>query len=209
LLLNPDVRLHPGAGRELRAALGGPSIGIAAPRTLDGGGNLSPVLRHEPSVSRALAEALFGARRAGARGWGEAVLDPRAYERPMVADWASGATLMISRECLTACGPWDESFFLYSEDTEYALRARDHGFRVALAPGATATHLGGESRTDPSLWSLLVTNKVLPYARRRGRARGLVFRCASLLRELRFALTGNRPSRAAARALLGGSGPHR
>jgi GT2 family glycosyltransferase len=163
------------------------------------------VLRHEPSVSRALAEALFGARRAGARGWGEAVLDPTAYARPTVADWASGATLMISRECLDACGTWDESFFLYSEDTEYALRARDRGFRVALAPAATATHLGGESRTDPRLWSLLVTNKVRLYARRRGRARGFAFRWASLLRELRFALTGNRPSRAAARALLEGS----
>ena len=205
LLLNPDVRLHPGAGRALRAAVATPGVGIAAPRTLEADGKLTPALRHEPSASRALAEALFGSRRAGVRGWGESVLDPAAYERATVADWASGAALMISRECVDACGAWDESFFLYSEDTEYALRARDRGFWVALAPAATVTHLGGESRTDPRLWSLLVANKARLYARRHGRLRGLAFRGAALLRELRFALTGNRPSRAAARALVGGS----
>ena len=208
LLLNPDVRLEAGAGRNLQRRLGS-NVGIAAPRALGADGALLPTLRHEPTPARSLAEALFGARRAGARGWGESILDPAAYERPTVADWASGAALMISRECLDACGPLDESFFLYSEDTEYALRARDRGFLTALAPEAAVTHLGGASRTDPRLWSMLVANKQRLYARRHGRLRGLGFRAASLLRELRFAATGNRPSRAAARALLSGPGGER
>jgi GT2 family glycosyltransferase len=151
-----------------------------------------------------LAEALLGARRAGRLGLGEAVLDPGAYARPTVGDWVSGAALMVSRDCLDACGPWDESFFLYSEDTEFSLRAAERGFASELVPDATATHLGGESRTDERLWSLLVLNKVALYRRRRGAVRGLAFRAASLLRELRYALTGNAPSRAAARALLEG-----
>jgi GT2 family glycosyltransferase len=111
---------------------------------------------------------------------------------------------MLSRECLDACGPWDESFFLYAEDTEYSLRAAERGFITGLVPDASAIHLGGESRTDERLWSLLVLNKVALYRRRRGAVRGLAFRAASLLRELRFALTGNAPSRAAAGALLRG-----
>jgi GT2 family glycosyltransferase len=131
------------------------------------------------------------------------VLDPAAYERLAVADWISGAVLLISRDCLTACGPLDESFFLYGEDTEYALRARERGYLACLEPAAGATHLGGESRTDPDLWTRLVLNKLELYRRRHGAMRAAGFRLALLLRELRFAASGNRPSRAAARALMG------
>ena len=35
LLLNPDVRLHPGAGRALRDAVATQGVGISAPRTLE------------------------------------------------------------------------------------------------------------------------------------------------------------------------------
>lgn len=218
LVLNPDVRLAAGTGAELQARLrariggagdGARPIGIVAPRLVDAEGALLPSLRFEPTARRALAEAALGVRGAGARGWGETVLDRSAYRRPTVSDWVSGAVMMISRECLVACGPWDESFFLYSEDAEFALRARDLGFATALVEGTQAIHLGGNSRTDPALWSLLVRNKVVLYRRRHGRLRAIAFRTASLLRELRFALSGNRPSRAAARALLGSRGRSR
>jgi N-acetylglucosaminyl-diphospho-decaprenol L-rhamnosyltransferase len=216
LILNPDVRLGPDAARKLQARLrlpastgttdgtAGQPVGIVAPRVVDGAGSLQPTLRFEPSVGRALAETVLGASRAGRRGWGEAILDPALYDRPTVAAWASGAALMISRECLDACGEWDQSFFLYAEETEYALRARDRGLLTVLEPEADATHLGGESRTDARLWSLLVTNKVALYGRRHGRLGAIAFRAASVLRELRYAATGNRPSLGAARALLSG-----
>lgn len=202
LVLNPDVRLHPGAGRQLQRALRAPATGIAAPRIEDGSGKPVAVLRHEPSASRALAETVLGVRLAGRIGWGEAILDRRSYSRSTVADWASAAALMISRECLAECGPWDESFFLYSEDTDYALRARERGFATRLAPDARATHLGGDSRRDPELWTLLTLNKVTLHRRRHGAWRGRSFRAASVVREFRFAITGNRASWRAMRSLL-------
>ncbi|MCZ7627704.1 MAG: glycosyltransferase [Microthrixaceae bacterium] len=70
----------------------------------------------------------------------------RDYARERDADWATGAAMLISAECLAAVGPWDESFFLYSEETDYCLRARDRGFKLRYSPKATATHIGG-SRT--------------------------------------------------------------
>ena len=208
LVLNPDARLRPGAVARMRSELApGPQpdatrTGIVAPRLLDADGRLAPSLRHQPSIGRALAETLLGVRVAGRLGWAETILDPAAYAAPTVADWASGAALMISREAVDVCGSWDESFFLYSEDTEYALRARDRGFATRLAPAATVVHLGGESRADPRLWALLAINKVALYRRRHGALRGGLFHAAATLRELRFAAAGNRPSRAAARALL-------
>jgi len=203
LMLNPDVRLGPGAATRMLAELrAGEGIGIVGPRTLGTGGELQPTLRFEPSIRRALAEAAIGVRLAGRLGWAETVLAPQAYRRSTVADWISGAALLISRRCLAACGELDESFFLYSEDTEYALRAADRGFASRLAPTALVTHLGGESRTDPALWTRLVLNKLTLYRRRHGPLRAGGFWLAAVLRELRFAVTGNRASFAAARALL-------
>jgi GT2 family glycosyltransferase len=204
LILNPDTRLPRGAAATLREAAR-PGVGIVAPRLVDARGALRPSLRHEPSIGRALAETLLGVRLAGRLGWGETVLDPRAYERATVADWASGAALLVTAEARATCGPWDESFFLYSEDSEFALRARDRGLATRLEPSVEVTHLGGESRTDPGLWALLAVNKVELYRRRHGAAAAAAFRAVAALRELRFAAAGNRASRRAARALVTGA----
>jgi len=217
LILNPDTRLSAGAAagleRHLADAAGAPGgrrrAGIVAPRLIDGDGKLSPSLRHEPSIGRAVAETLLGVRLAGRIGWAETILDPAAYEAPTIADWAAAAAVLISRDVLAACGPWDESFFLYSEDAEYALRARDNGFSTRLAPEVEVTHLGGDSRSDPRLWALLAVNKLALYRKRHGVVRGALFRAITILRELRFAAAGNRPSRRAARALLSRSDPRR
>ncbi|WP_084703667.1 glycosyltransferase family 2 protein [Phaeacidiphilus oryzae] len=204
LVCNPDIRMAPGCGAALVGALG-PGVGITAPLLREADGRtLVHSLRREPSLGRALGEALIGNRRAGRfPRWGELVTDPAAYTRRGRADWATGALLAISRDCLDACGRWDESFFLYSEETEYCLRARDAGYATVFEPAASARHLGGESRTSPRLWTLLTLNRVLLYGRRHGPAATTAFRGAVLLRELSRALLGRAPSRAAATALLG------
>ena len=148
LILNPDIRLEPDCGRRLMELLQQEAgTGIAVPRILEHDGSLAYSLRREPSVGRALGEAVLG-RRAGKLPWfGEVILDEAAYQAPLTVDWATGAIMMLSAECVAACGLWDESFFLYSEETEYALRARDQGFATRFTPEAAAVHLGGERRS--------------------------------------------------------------
>ena len=62
LVLNPDVRLHPGCVAHLLHAVD-LGAGIVVPKLLDDDGVLSPSLRREPSLTRAWAEALIGGRR--------------------------------------------------------------------------------------------------------------------------------------------------
>jgi GT2 family glycosyltransferase len=146
---------------------------------------------------------MLGNRRAGRfRHLSELVTDPAAYTAATRADWATGALMALSAQCLRACGPWDESFFLYSEETEYCLRARDAGFVTRLEPAASAVHLGGDSRVSPFLWTLLVLNRVRLHRRRKGAVSAAAFWAAVLLRESSRAALGRAPSRAAVAALL-------
>jgi GT2 family glycosyltransferase/glycosyltransferase involved in cell wall biosynthesis len=209
LVLNPDVRLAPGAVARLLRALEIPGTGIAVPRLTDGAGRRHDSLRREPTLGRALGEALLGGRRAGRfHALSEVVTADDAYAGTGVADWATGAVMMISRPCLDAVGPWDESFFLYSEETDFALRARDLGFVLRYVPEAGAVHLEGDLMTSPSLWSILTINRVQLYRRRHGRPASAAFLGAVALGEALRSIAGPPRHRAALRALLRpGTGP--
>lgn len=203
LICNPDVRMRQGCAKHLVDGLG-TGTGITVPLLYEEGGDIPHhSLRREPTVLRAFGEALIGNTRAGRfPGLSELVTDPDAYRRPTRADWATGALMAVSEECRAACGRWDESFFLYSEETEYCLRARDRGYATRLEPAAEAVHLGGDSQVSPRLWTLLTLNRVRLYRRRHGALATAAFRAAVLLRETSRAALGRPAARAAAAALL-------
>ncbi|GLW08786.1 glycosyl transferase family 2 [Microtetraspora sp. NBRC 13810] len=203
LVCNPDCRVRPGALALLGEALRRPGRGIAVPRLVNEDGSLQASLRRMPTVRRALVEAVIGGNLAGRIGTlGEMVTDPRAYERPGEAAWATGAAMLVAVPALRELGPWDESFFLYSEETEYALRARDRGWTLWYEPGAVFEHLGGDSGTNPALASLLIVNKVRLFRRRRGSPAGAAYYLAVVLGEGLRALAGRRTSRASVVALV-------
>jgi N-acetylglucosaminyl-diphospho-decaprenol L-rhamnosyltransferase len=205
LILNPDVRLRPGSVAKLVARLGGDGAeraGIAVPRILDEDGGVAFSLRREPTVRRAFGEALLGQRAGRFAALGETVVDRDAYFRDGTVEWATGAVMLMSRACLEASGPWEERFFLYSEETEFALRARDRGFLTSLVADAEVVHIGGESRVSPALWSLLTVNRVRLYGMRHSRPATALFWSAVFLREASRAALGHPRSRRALAALL-------
>ena len=205
LVLNPDIRITAGAIEALHRALGVAGTGIVVPRIVDDDGTLQHSLRRRPSLLRATGEAVLGGTRAGRfSALGEMMVDTDAYDHPGVVDWATGAAMLISRACLDAVGRWDESFFLYSEETDFALRAAAAGFAMRYTPDATVVHLGGEAMTSPSLYRLLTLNRLELYRRNHTRVASACYRAALTVNEgLRapFAAT----HRAALRALVGGS----
>jgi GT2 family glycosyltransferase len=203
LILNPDVRLTPGCVPRLLEALDVPGTGIAVPHLVDGDGTLIYTQRREPSVLRTLGDAFLGAGRAGRfRPLGEIVTTGSAYEAETFTDWAEGSTQLISAECFARIAPWDERYFLYSEETDFALRARDAGLRTRYVPDAHAVHLEGDSRVSPGLWALLTLNRVRLFRRRHGAVHTAAYWAALLLRESSRAALGKKPSRAATRDLL-------
>jgi GT2 family glycosyltransferase len=202
LVLNPDVRLAPKAVATMLEALAEPGVGIAVPRIIGPDGRTQLSLRRDPTVLRAWGEALLGGHRAGRfAALGEMVCDPASYERACAPDWATGAVMLISPACEAEVGPWDESFFLYSEETDYAIRARAAGFEIRYVPDASAVHLGGESNSSPALWSLLVSNRIRLYRKYHGRWAVAAFSAGVAVNEALRAVAGRPTSRAGLRAL--------
>lgn len=199
LVINADVVAQPGAIEQLAAVLDDHGeVGIAVPALWDTDGSLQPSLRRTPTWWRTLVEAVVGGSRAGRLGESYRP-DPLGHEQD--ADWATGAAMLIRREVLDEVGPWDPTFFLYSEETEFCLRVRAAGYRVVCDPRAVMVHAGGDMARNPQLWALRAVNRVR-LQRRRGRLSAAAFRVASVLFELRRTLTGDAVSPAAVRALL-------
>jgi hypothetical protein len=58
-------------------------------------------------------------------------------------DWfdsLNGTSMLVSRAALEDAGLLDEGFFLYWEDTEFCLRLRKKGWRLAAAPDSCVLH---------------------------------------------------------------------
>ncbi|PRX61398.1 GT2 family glycosyltransferase [Nonomuraea fuscirosea] len=202
-VLNPDCRLRSGAIAPLLDCLEQPGRGIVVPYMVNPDGTLQPSLRRMPTVGRAVAEAVVGGALAGRMGTaGELVTDPRDYARPGAFAWATGAALMLAPRMIREVGAWDESFLLYSEETDYCLRAADLGWATWYEPASVVEHIGGASGIDPVLASLLVVNKVRLFRRRHGPVRGTAYYVAVLAGEAVRALAGRRTSRASVVALL-------
>lgn len=74
-------------------------------------------------------------------------------------DWLAGASMLIRREVLERIGLFDETFFLYFEETDLCRRARLAGFETWYVPESRVTHIGSVStgmkdraRPVPSFW---------------------------------------------------------
>ncbi|MCC2029635.1 glycosyltransferase family 2 protein [Microbacterium sp. YMB-B2] len=187
-ILNPDLTVEPGAlERLLQAIDADPAVGIAVPqlRGLDHDGRFDS-LRREPSVTRALGDSIFGNRWRERPSWlAETLRADRDYGRSHDVAWAGGAALLISAGCDRRVGEWDSAtYFLYSEETDYARRARDAGYSVRYVPEAIARHEGSGSGQPAPLVALISVNRIRYFERLHGPTRTALFRGAVAVQHL-------------------------
>jgi GT2 family glycosyltransferase len=148
LLLNPDTLLTPGVIDEMARFMDQhPEAGIVSPKLVMQDGRIDPACHRGFPTPWASAtyfmglERLFPRRRLfnGYHRW-DLPLD-QAHE----VDAVSGAFLFARRRLLRAMGGLDERFFMYGEDIDACLRAREHGYKVYYTPAATVVHIKGTS----------------------------------------------------------------
>lgn len=196
-LLNPDTITQPGATRVLYdALLSEPDVGMVGARLSYGDGSFQhsafgfPGLRQLwaelfPTPGR-LIEATFNGRY------------PRVlYDggEPFRVDFVLGATMMLRREVIEQTGMFDEQFFMYCEEIDWAWRMRRAGWAVACVPAARVVHLGGQStgqarpRSLVNLWTsrLRLFDKYYPRWKRWLARRMVALGMARKIRSLRAA----------------------
>ncbi|HHH39811.1 MAG TPA: glycosyltransferase family 2 protein [Sedimenticola sp.] len=148
LVLNPDVFLAPDALVQVLTFLrDNPDIGVVVPRACDGQGGHLYLCKRYPGVFTLLL-----------RGFAPPRLQRRfrhllaAYEMRDL-DWnrvrtdlelVSGCCLLLRGSVWERIGGFDPGYFLYFEDFDLALRARQVT-RLAYLPRFTITHLGGHA----------------------------------------------------------------
>jgi N-acetylglucosaminyl-diphospho-decaprenol L-rhamnosyltransferase len=143
-LLNPDAYVYPGAVCELvRFMDRRPDVGLAGSQQEQPDGSINRSAFRFPSVR---SELIQGSRLGLIRllfAASEIAPVPAGHAGP--ADWLSGASLMIRRQVLEKTGLFDDTFFLYYEETDLCLRARRLGYRCWYVPTSRVVHLEGQS----------------------------------------------------------------
>lgn len=144
LLLNSDASLRPGFFEALlTAAQAHPGAGLFAPRLEweDGRVQVSCFRFASPT-----SELIRGAASAPVtRLLRKRVTSLGLEPDPKEIEWASFACILLRGEMVRSLGPMDEGYFLYFEDSEYALRAVRAGWGIRYVPDARAVHYRGGS----------------------------------------------------------------
>ena len=147
LLLNADAWAREGAVERLvRFADERPRAALVAPRLLNLDGSLQRSVRGFPTLWRLATEYLFlrklAPRTALLNGF---YAGGFAHDEPRPIEWAMGAVLLVRRAAVEEVGPADESFFLFSEETDWCYRFAAAGWEVWFDPEAEFEHVGAAS----------------------------------------------------------------
>jgi N-acetylglucosaminyl-diphospho-decaprenol L-rhamnosyltransferase len=121
-----------------------PRAAVVGPRLLNQDGSLQRSVRGFPTLWRLATEYLFLRKLApGSRALNAFYAGGFGHDEPRECDWVMGSCLLIRRTAVEDVGPLDESFFLFSEETDWCYRARQAGWQFWFFPGAECVHVGG------------------------------------------------------------------
>jgi GT2 family glycosyltransferase len=149
LILNPDVRVMPGAVQILEdfmdanpraAAVGGHAGDKYLPKTLPTVGTL---IRENLGFPVA---ALYERRQVGGPRSASATASSLNNSPPLHVDQPAAAALMIRRDAFDEVGGFDEQFYpAWYEDVDFCQRLKARGWEIYFAPRAEFLHEGGYS----------------------------------------------------------------
>lgn len=70
---------------------------------------------------------------------------PRELHETAKVDWLAGASVMMRQDVLDEIGLFDETFFLYFEETDLCRRATTAGYQIMFLADSVVTHIGSVS----------------------------------------------------------------
>ncbi|MDD5722188.1 MAG: glycosyltransferase family 2 protein [Syntrophales bacterium] len=142
LLLNTDAVLTEGAVHELFTFMENhDEAAMAGGQLLNRDGSRQNSIANFPTLlsllmNTPLLEHLFPERYPSKR---------YEHEEPLDVESVIGACMLVRREAMDDVGMLDEGYFFFFEETDWALRMHQAGWRVCHVPSALIYHLQGKS----------------------------------------------------------------
>lgn len=145
LILNADAwAIEDAVERLVRFADAHPDAALVGPRLRYPDGRLQRSVRAFPTLWRLATEYLFLRKLAPrSRALNAFYAGGFEHDEAREADWVMGASMLVRRAAVEAVGPLDESYFLFSEETDWCWRFRQAGWKVWFYPGAEFEHVLG------------------------------------------------------------------
>lgn len=144
LFLNPDTRLLAGSlerpAQYLRAP-GNEAAGIAGIQLIDPSGQVARNTSRVPGVRSMLGNSL-GLDRLMPSSFPPVFVTEWAHDETRVVGQVMGAFFFVRRGVFETLGGFDERFFVYFEDLDFAVRARERGWCSVYLATAQAFHRG-------------------------------------------------------------------
>jgi N-acetylglucosaminyl-diphospho-decaprenol L-rhamnosyltransferase len=145
LLLNSDAWLKEGALEKLVAfADEHPEAAVVGPKLLNPDGTLQRSVRGFPTVWR-LATEYFFLRKLAPRSRALNAFYAGGFDHDAVreAEFVMGSAMLVRRDAADSVGLFDESFFMFNEESDWCYRFREAGWKVLFDPDAEVFHVGG------------------------------------------------------------------
>ncbi len=147
ILLNTDTVLTDGALNELYNFMEtAPKTGAACGQLINSDGSKQNSIANFPSLLLLLTNEtilrLFLPKRYPSK-W-------KTYESPVKIESCIGACMIVRRKTMDDVGFFDESFFFFFEETDWAYRMRNNGWKIYFVPSATIYHKQGKSAGSDS-----------------------------------------------------------
>lgn len=142
LFLNPDTRLMPGS-------LGGPvsylrsneRVGIVGIRLVDADGHVARNTARAPTAWSMMGNSV-GLDRLLPSIFPPHFVTEWAHDETRPVDQVMGAFFLVRQSVFAELGGFDERFFVYYEDLDFSVRARERGWSSAFLATAEAFHRG-------------------------------------------------------------------
>jgi len=145
LFLNPDTRLERDCltkAMKSLLVLSRKGVGILGIQLVDSSGEVTRTCARFPTASHFVAKAL-GLDHLFPRWAPSYFMSKWDHRESREVDHVVGAFFLVRRSLFEALGGFDERFFVYLEDLDFSLRARQAGWRSYYLAESRAYHRGG------------------------------------------------------------------
>lgn len=118
-----------------------PNVGLAGPKTYDGNNNYMPSFDYIPTVAnkwlghslcRLFKKNSYPSRK-------------KEYQKPLSVPMISGSAMFFRKDCFNNLGGLDTNLFLYCEEEDISIRAKNKSYDIFHVPTAEIIHYCGVS----------------------------------------------------------------